>query len=39
LEKRFQYAQKHTTLPDKVDTEKVFDLLAEINSMVVKGEV
>lgn len=39
LEKRFQYAQANTFLPDKVDTEKVYDLLAEINSMVVKGGV
>jgi hypothetical protein len=39
LEKRFQYAQANTSLPDKVDTEKVYDLLAEINSMVVKGGV
>lgn len=38
LEKRFQYAKENTDLPDKVDTDKVMDLLAEINSMVIKGD-
>lgn len=39
LEKRFNYAKINTSLPDRVDTNKVFDLLSEINLMIVKGDV
>ena len=39
LNKRFDYAKANTSLPDKVDKDKVYDLLAEINSMVVRGDI
>ena len=38
LEKRFNYAKVNTSLPDRVDTDKIFELLSEINLMVVRGD-
>lgn len=34
-EKKLDYLKDHTTLPDEVDMNKVMDLVAEINEMVV----
>lgn len=34
-EKKLDYLKDHTTLPDEVDMNKVMDLVAEINGMVV----
>lgn len=34
-EKKLDYLKDHTTLPDEVDINKVMDLVAEINGMVV----
>ena len=39
LDKRFDYAKKHTILPEKVDMNKVRELHSEINRMVVEGRV
>lgn len=38
LEKRFDYAKKNTSLPDKVDMNKVYEFTAYINWRVVKGD-
>jgi hypothetical protein len=38
LEKRLDYANKYTDLPEKVDYDKIYDLQYEINRSVYKGE-
>ena len=38
LETRFKYAQENTSLPDKVDMDKVYDFVASVNERIVKGD-
>ena len=39
LSVRFDYAKKHTILPEKVDMQKVNEFHAELNRMVIMGEI
>ena len=37
LQANFYYAEKHTILPQHIDTEKIYDLLESINEKIVKN--
>ena len=39
LDKRFQYAQKHTVLPDKVNMKEVEDFIMDVNERIVRKEL
>ena len=39
LDKRFQYAQKHSVLPDKVNMKEIEDFVMSVNEKIVKGEL
>lgn len=39
LEKRLNYAYKHTTLPEKPDREKIQELVIEINESIIKENI
>ena len=37
LQANFYYAEKHTILPQHINTEKIYDLLESINEKIVKN--
>lgn len=39
LDNRFQYAQKHTVLPEKVNIKEVEDFVMSVNERIVRGEL
>ena len=38
LNKRFDYDKENTSLPDKVDMEKIYEFVAHVNGMIVAGD-
>lgn len=38
-EKRFEYAQKNTSLPDKPDYKRINEFKADVNKRIVKGDI
>ena len=38
-DKRFEYAKKHTALPELPDYKRIEEFQADVNERVVKGEV
>ena len=39
LEDRFNYAAKHTNLPEKADMQKIEDFVYSVNEKIIRGEV
>ena len=36
---RFNYAAKHTNLPEKADMQKIEDFVYSVNEKIIRGEV
>ena len=39
LEDRFNYAAKHTELPEKADMQKIEDFVYSVNEKIIRGEI